>query len=418
MTHPFRTFVIAVLMVAGLGVPVASTAPAPGGERLAMANIPVESLRALQSMATPEEMLLQTLQSLRAGNTERALSEVDRLIREKPTFRLAHLVRGDILASIGGRMPSVVGVNKKSRADIDNLMAEARQRLAGTSFESTGKVPAALLKLGDHHRHAVFIDTELSRLYLFENRGGDPLLVQDFYVSVGKNGSRKRRKGDKKTPLGVYFVTERLPGEKLPDRYGPVAFPVNYPNEWDSRNSRTGSGIWLHGVASKSYSRPPQDSDGCVALINEEIEKLSPLIEPGLTPVVIGSGEDWIEYADLEHRRQEFAGALEQWRSDWQSGDVERYLSHYDQEFRGKGMNLDAWSAYKRRVGKHKKNVLVELSNVSMFGYPDERDMIVVTFRQHYESNNFNGSAHKRQYWRKNDAGQWRIVTETTATTG
>jgi len=405
-------------MIIGMGVPIASTAPAPGGERLVMVDIPAETARVLQPMPTPEELLLRSLQSLRAGNTDLALMHVDRLIDQKPTFRLAHLVRGDILASVSGRMPSIVEADKKFRPDIDNMIAEARQRIVGTSFKPTGTAPAALLQLADHHRHVVFIDTDLSRLYLFANHDGIPELVADYYISVGKNGSRKRCKGDKRTPLGVYFVTERLRGEDLPDRYGPVAFPVNYPNEWDSRHQRTGSGIWLHGVASKSYSRPPQDSDGCVALINEEIMKVSPLIEPGRTPVVIGSGEDWVDYSELQQRRDEMRAAVEQWRMDWQSGDVDRYLSHYAEDFQGRGMDIDAWRAYKRRIAKYKKDVSVELSHISIYGYPDERNMIVVTFRQHYESNNFNGNARKRQYWRKSDDGNWRIVTETTATIG
>ena len=29
---------------------------------------------------------------------------------------------------------------------------------------------------------------------------------------------------------------------------GDGAFPLNYPNEWDRRLNKTGSGIWLHGT--------------------------------------------------------------------------------------------------------------------------------------------------------------------------
>ncbi len=403
-------------MVVGLGMPVASTAPAPGApEQLAMVALPVEAGRVIRPMQTPEDMLLQSLSALRAGDTERALQHVDELVEQQPTFRLAHLVRGDILASIGGRMPSISNDDAGTRKDVDRLIAEARQRFAGTSFEPGERVPASLLQLAEHHQHAVYIDTLKSRLYLFANRDGDPELIGDYYVSIGKNGSRKRRKGDKRTPLGVYFVTERLPGEGLPDKYGPVAFPVDYPNAWDRRHKRTGSGIWLHGVASRSYSRPPLDSDGCVALINEELQQVSPLMEPGNTPVVIGEGTEWVDYDELLNRRTAAAETLEQWRRDWESGDVEKYLSHYDSEFIGSNMKIDAWRDYKRRVGKNKTSIAVELDEISIFGYPDEDDLMVVTFKQHYESNNFNGSAHKRQYWRKGDDNRWRIVNEDLA---
>ncbi|MFK8029970.1 MAG: L,D-transpeptidase family protein [Gammaproteobacteria bacterium] len=416
MTFGFRILLIAALLVIGLGMPVASTAPSPGAsEQLAMVALPSNAARVVRAMQTPEDMLLDALTALRAGDTERALEHVDNLVEQKPTFRLAHLVRGDILASIGGRMPNIVTEDAGARKDIERLMAEARQRVAGTSFEPGERVPAPLLQLADHHRHAIYIDTLKSRLYVFANNEGDPKLVGDYYISIGKNGSRKRRKGDKRTPLGVYVVTERLPGESLPDKYGPVAFPVDYPNAWDRRHQRTGSGIWLHGVASRSYSRPPQDSDGCVALINEELQQLSPLMEPGKTPVVIGEGAEWVEYGELLTRRAEAARIIEQWRYDWESGDVEKYLSHYDDEFVGSKMSIDAWRDYKRRVNKNKTNIAVELNDISIFGYPDEDDLMVVTFKQHYESNNFNGTANKRQYWRRGSDNRWRIVNEDLA---
>ncbi len=416
MTFGFRIILIAALLVVGLGMPVASTAPSPGApEQLALVALPAEAGRVIQPMQSPEEMLLQSLSALRAGDTEAALQYVDELVEQKPTYRLAHLVRGDILSSIGGRMPSITHNDVGSPDDIDRLISEARQRLVGSSFDPGERVPAPLLQLADYHEYAVYIDTLKSRLYLFANRDGDPKLVGDYYVSIGKNGARKRRKGDKRTPLGVYFVTERLPGENLPDRYGPVAFPVDYPNAWDRRHERTGSGIWLHGVASKSYSRPPLDSDGCVALINEELEQVSPLLKPGKTPVVIGEDIEWVEYNELLNRRTEAAETLEQWRLDWESGDVERYLSHYDSDFISGNMSIDAWRDYKRRVNKNKTSISVDLDEISIFGYPDEDGLMVVTFKQHYESNNFNGSAHKRQYWRKGEDNRWRIINEDLA---
>jgi len=414
VTFSFRLLLIAALLVVGLGMPVASTAPG-ASEQLAMVALPADAGRVVRPMQTPEDMLLQSLNALIAGDTESALEHVDELLEQQPTFRLAHLVRGDLLASIGGRMPSIITDEAGARKDVERLMAEARQRLVGTSFEPGLRVPSALLQLADHHRHAIYIDTLKSRLYVFSNNEGDLQLVSDYYVSIGKNGSRKRRKGDKRTPLGVYMVTERLPGEGLPDIYGPVAFPVDYPNAWDRRHRRTGSGIWLHGVASKSYSRPPLDSDGCVALINEELQQLSPLLEPGKTPVVIGENIEWVEYDKLLIRRSEAVQTLEQWRSDWESGDVEKYLSHYDKEFIGSNMTIDAWRDYKRRVSKNKTYIAVELDEISIFGYPDEEDLLVVTFKQHYESNNFNGSARKRQYWRKGVDSRWRIVSEDLA---
>src|SRR5690606_34848488 len=134
---------------------------------------------------------------------------------------------------------------------------------------------------------AFVVDARRSRLYVYENRDGYPQLVTDYYVSQGKFGVNKSREGDQKTPLGVYYVTSRLQGRKLPDFYGSGALPISYPNAWDRLNGRGGSGIWLHGTPADSFSRPPLASGGCVVLSNPDLRRLSQEAEIGKTPVVI-----------------------------------------------------------------------------------------------------------------------------------
>jgi murein L,D-transpeptidase YafK len=112
-----------------------------------------------------------------------------------------------------------------------------------------------VLQLAPSQAHVILVDTARSRLFVFENHGGPPAYVTDFYISLGKNGVEKQREGDQKTPIGVYTVVSAK--EKLPDFYGTHAFPISYPNDWDKRNGRNGHGIWLHGTPSDTYSRPP-----------------------------------------------------------------------------------------------------------------------------------------------------------------
>ena len=101
--------------------------------------------------------------------------------------------------------------------------------------------------------------------------------MTDFYISLGKNGVEKQRQGDQKTPLGVYRVISAR--ERLPDFYGPGAFPLDYPNDWDRLQHRNGHGIWLHGTPSDTYSRAPWATDGCVVLTNEDFAKLSRYVD-------------------------------------------------------------------------------------------------------------------------------------------
>ena len=95
------------------------------------------------------------------------------------------------------------------------------------------------------------------------------------------------------TPVGVYHVTANLPRKKLTDFYGSGAFPINYPNEWDRRQGRNGSGIWLHGVPSAVYARPPRASDGCIVLSNPDLLSVGEHVQVGLTPVIIADLPRW-----------------------------------------------------------------------------------------------------------------------------
>jgi len=49
-----------------------------------------------------------------------------------------------------------------------------------------------------------------------------------------------------------------------------------------------------------------------------------------------------------------------------------------------------------------------------MFSYPREEDFVVVTFDQHYRSNNLSNKSHKVQYW-THKSGAWKIIYEGAA---
>jgi murein L,D-transpeptidase YafK len=123
----------------------------------------------------------------------------------------------------------------------------------------------------------------------------------------------------------------------------------------------------------------------------------------------------WLERADWLAASSEVLGALETWRSDWESSDVEKYLDHYAADFWSEGFNARSWAARKRLVAQGKRFQQVSLSDVSAYAYPvataDGRDMVVVNFRQDYRSNNFNTNAAKRLYLAREN-GQWKVFYE------
>jgi len=79
---------------------------------------------------------------------------------------------------------------------------------------------------------------------------------------------------------------------------------------------------------------------------------------------------------------------LNKWRSDWQSGNIDRYISHYDSTFSsGVYTSLEAWLTYKKRVFAKSQNIDVNVSRISISSADPYQ--WTVTFRQKYKSGNY-----------------------------
>jgi murein L,D-transpeptidase YafK len=365
-----------------------------------------------QPGAGPEGALSGVLEAIEGNRLDLATQRVEALIAAHPNFRLAHLIRGDLLMARARPLETFGNVPKTvPREKVDDLRAEALLRLRAMRDRPNGeRVPRYVMQMHADQKHALVVDSRRSRLYVFENVGGRPQYVADYYVTLGKNGMEKTREGDQKTPIGVYHVTANLPRQKLTDFYGAGAFPINYPNAWDKRLGRNGHGIWLHGTPSDTYSRPPRASDGCIVLANADLEAVGRSVQIGLTPVIIADEIDWTDAAALEADRKSLADTFEAWRAAWESRDTARYLGHYAPRFHSEDQDLAAWSEHKRKVNAGKSWIKVAASRVAMFQDPREK-FVVVSFDQDYRSNNLSNVMRKRQYWVKND-GRWRILYE------
>lgn len=361
----------------------------------------------------PEARLVRALMRVSEGKIGNALRDIDQLLAETPNFRLAHLVKGDLLLAHAQPIHAFGALSDAPSLPVLDLRDEARVRYQRyvERLEAMEQVPSGLLQLAPEQRHAVVVDISRSRLFLYENVDGAPRLVNDFYVSIGKNGADKMREGDQRTPIGLYRVQSEVERSRLSDFYGSGAFPLDYPNAWDRRGKRGGSGIWIHGTPPDTYSRPPRASNGCVVLANRDIDALRPYLRAGTTPVLITRSAALQSPQEVIERREVFLETLEQWRRDWESLDTERYAAHYARNFSSEGKGYSAWIDQKRGTQANKAWLRVSLSNVSIIAYPERNDLIAVDFEQSYQSNNFTSAARKRQYWLR-EADAWRIVHE------
>jgi len=280
------------------------------------------------------------------------------------------------------------------------------------SAETQQRRPAWLLEIPDSVTDILVAETDTATMRRFARAGNDVVEVDQRYMSIGQNGPGKERAWDRRTPLGVYFITESLDTSKLHDKYGVAAFPLDYPNAWDRFNERTGYGIWLHGVDHNSPNRPPLDTDGCLALPNEEILKLVGRLEPLVTPVIVAREMHWAPAAEVDELRLELRLALDLWRDSQVRDDVLDYLSLYAQDFRYRDMERSEWSAYRMNVFAARKLASVELENVLLVGDPEVPGLYLSRFTQVLATTDGPVRTTKRLYWRRTEGKRWQIVSE------
>ena len=276
-------------------------------------------------------------------------------------------------------------------------------------------MPAYLLEVPETVTNILIAETDTATMHRFASSDGGVVEVDRQYMSIGLNGPGKEKAWDKRTPLGVYFITERLDTSKLHAKYGEAAFPLDYPNAWDRLNERTGYGIWLHGVDRNDPHRPARDTDGCLALPNEEILKLAHSLKPLVTPVIVAREINWEIPSNINELRQEFRSMLDMWRYSLEQGDIAQYLSLYSDDFRYLGMDRGDWLSSTRENFDNQRFASVKLEDVMLVADPEEPDLYLSRFTQVLATvGGHPKETTKRLYWRRSESKDWKIVTEDT----
>lgn len=271
------------------------------------------------------------------------------------------------------------------------------------------RLPAYLLQVPESIAAVLIAETDASALHSFDN---GTYASDQRYMSVGQKGVGKQRPWDKRTPLGIYFIQEHLDTTGLHERYGPAAFPLDYPNIWDRINKRSGDGIWIHGVTPNGGRRPPLDTDGCIALPNDELLSLAERLVPMVTPVIITRQIRWAAPEQVAADRAQLSAALEAWAASFRVGDMHGYLSSYADNFSYRGMNRDEWSAFRLQSIAARQLSQFELQDVLLLGHPEDSGLYLSRFRQTIVENDRTIATIKRLYWRRSADGALRIVAE------
>jgi murein L,D-transpeptidase YafK len=277
---------------------------------------------------------------------------------------------------------------------------------------AAGEQPAYLLEVPASLGTVLIAETGSSTLHYFQVGKGGAERIGGSYMSIGQNGVGKQRAWDRKTPLGIYFVNDQLDASRLHEKYGPAVFPLDYPNIWDRKRRRGGDGIWIHGVTPNAGRRPPLDTDGCIALPNDQLLELAPRLVPLATPVVITRDIRWAGPEQIAAARQELRDQLDGWLSSYVAGDLHRYLSLYADDFSYRGMSRDEWVAFRTQSFTQAPPERITLDEVLLLADPAEQGLYLARFRQVVAYEDRTVATIKRLYWRRATDGTLEIIAE------
>jgi murein L,D-transpeptidase YafK len=134
------------------------------------------------------------------------------------------------------------------------------------------------------------IVVEKSKRVMKLMRGSE--VLKTYQVALGGQPlGAKDRQGDHKTPEGIYAVDGKKPNSQFHR-----ALHISYPSAVDRDRAKKlgvqpGGDVEIHGLGSMwgwvgAAHRKVDWTDGCIAVTNEEIDEIWPLVEVG-TPVEI-----------------------------------------------------------------------------------------------------------------------------------
>jgi L,D-peptidoglycan transpeptidase YkuD (ErfK/YbiS/YcfS/YnhG family) len=199
-----------------------------------------------------------------------------------------------------------LSINNKSTTGIETKLTEVQETIVSLiktskevltnyfeEYDKWEKLHIEAIKESKQNKSNVIIVDKLNRLCQVYKQG---VLQSTFNTELGANWmGDKQLAGDKMTPEGEYKIIMKKEGNQT--KYQ-KALLLNYPSQEDQKrhnknkvkgiipkNSRIGGDIEIHGMGGKGTDW----TDGCVALTNQDMDKLFSMVAVGTPVIILGS---------------------------------------------------------------------------------------------------------------------------------
>ena len=293
-----------------------------------------------------------------------------------------------------------------------NLAAIASQnKNAGSKYlpvlakiqTNQARIPEVFLSFDAEYGIVVEKNTQQLFLYAYDGTFNERLR---FNCSTGEVAGSKSCSGDKKTPEGTYFFTEKFKKKDLSPIYGTRAFPIDYPNLLDRIEGRNGYSIWLHGT-----DKPikPMDSNGCIVLANNDIDRLEKYIDLNKTPIVI---VDKLSFVPVDYNKKikdSIFKLISQWEDALEKGTYHEYLNSYSYEYVPDISWWSDWIGIKKSFQTSNLKLSVELKRSSIFRH---NGIYMVLFDRFVSCSGINLLVGHKKLYVSDKEGQFKIVGE------
>ena len=264
-------------------------------------------------------------------------------------------------------------------------------------------LPDAIISLPENE-NAILVEKQSQKLYVYSSENKKLNLAFSASCSTGETFGAKKKAGDKKTPEGVYFLIDEYEDRYLTPIYGKKAFPSDYPNFYDLRLGKEGSAIWIHGT---DKTLKPMDSNGCIALENDNILSLSDYIQLDSTPLIIVEKIVTTDSNILAGREKQVRKILDGWVGSIETGSYHQYLNFYSEEYVPDISWWETWLKLRQKSKRDKVLLTVQTDNIGIYAH---KEIVVVLFDLILSSGKEKILIGKRKFFLEESSPEYKIV--------
>jgi len=182
---------------------------------------------ATEAPVSYEQSILDAIRNIQGLNHAQALDSTRKLIKQYPNSRLGQMLYADLLLAKTEPLAQIGSGISTDRALRDFTQEIQLRWKHDKSLTHKGLLPENILFMAKSQPYVILVDQQNSRIYVYRNQNGTPVLETDYFITIGLKGPGKQKRGDQKTPIGIYHVTRYIDDQELPDLYGRGAAAVS-----------------------------------------------------------------------------------------------------------------------------------------------------------------------------------------------